>query len=525
MGLLAVTASSLTLMSGCGNGQAPKWKNCVFYEILVRSFYDSDGDGIGDLKGITEKLDYLKAADPDRKDSLGIDGIWLMPIYASPTYHGYDVTDYYAVNPDYGTLDDFRELTEEAHKRGIKVILDLPINNTSDKHPWFLESASSPDSPKRDWFIWAEDQGLSMKRAGVFGSKSWHESGGTHYMGIYHDSMPDLNYDSPEVREEMVRVGRFWLEQGADGFRLDSAKHLYWKYADSGKDPATSRNNVAWWQEFRRGLNGVNPDAYLVGEIWDTNSVIAPFLNRALDSGFNFELGAKLVEMARSEKAEDIGFRLNRVHEMYERSSGGAYADAPFLTNHDQDRVMSQLEGNLHHAKTAAALLLTLPGNPFLYYGEELGMMGVKPDERIREPMVWSGGGKKEPGQTVWEPYAGEVPLPPVEQAGQGDSLFSRYRTLIGWRHEETALREGKIDSYGVEHDHVAVYIRYTDKERLLVAHNLSGRPQELQLKPGSPDAPAFTEVARATESGWSLNDGLLSLPPYGSVILKSRSK
>lgn len=516
-------AASAALLYGCKAGDGrPEWKHGVVYEIFVRSFYDSNGDGIGDLRGIIEKLDYLNDGDPDSGDDLGVDGIWLMPIYPSPTYHGYDVTDYYAVNPDYGTLDDFRELAAKAHARGIKVFLDLPINNTSSQHPWFTEAASNPDSPYRDWFIWAEDRGLSVNTVGAFGTNPWHAANGSHYLGIYHDSMPDLNYDQPAVREEMIRIGKFWLEQGADGFRLDSAKHIYWKFANSGADPETSRNNVKWWRQFREGLREVHPDVYLVGEVWDTNSVIAPFLDGALDSGFNFDLAAKLVELVRSGKAQDLGFWLKRVHDLYDRISGGAFVDAPFLTNHDQNRVMSQLGGDVNRAKAAAALLLTLPGNPFIYYGEEIGMAGEKPDEQIREPMVWEHPTGADAGQTRWRRHV-HVPPPSVaEQSEREDSLLARYKMLIRWRGQKEALRSGRIDDFDSgEHPHIVAFVRYTEQERLLVAHNLSNSAQTIDLVKDRKDRPSYSEVILFTEDGWELSGGALTLPPYGSAVLK----
>jgi len=529
-----IIAASTLLFAGCSNAGGGKtdtsWKNGVYYEIFVRSFYDGNGDGIGDLRGITEKLDYLNDGNPKSDADLGVDAIWLMPIYASPSYHGYDVTDYYNVNPQYGTLDDFRELTKEAHKRGMKVILDLPINNTSNHHPWFTEASTGQDSKYRDWFIWAEDQGLSTSTVGAFGTKPWHESEGSHYMGIYHDSMPDLNYDSAEVRAEMIRIGKFWLEQGADGFRLDSAKHLYWKYSNSGKDPETSRKNVAWWQEFRKGLLETKADVYLVGEIWDTNAVIAPFLDHALDSGFNFDYAEKLVKMAKTETAEDLGYWLKRIHDLYDKASEGQFIEAMFLTNHDQNRVMSQLKGNIDQAKMAAALLLTMPGNTFIYYGEEIGMTGEKPDEYIREPMIWQDNPADDPGQTSWlkkTPVNKQRPASVTEQLKQDDSLLARYKTLTRWKRQEDTLRNGKIGAYSTDNERVAGFIRYTDKETALVVHNLSGQPQTIELTAAEvqqeTDAKqiTFTKIARATEEGTTLNGQTLSLPAYGSAVLK----
>nr|WP_268794539.1 alpha-amylase family glycosyl hydrolase [Paenibacillus sp. DMB20] len=214
----------------------------VYYEIFVRSFYDSDGDGIGDLKGVIEKLDYLNDGNSETEDDLGVTGIWLMPVNPSPSYHGYDVTDYRSIHPDYGTIEDFRTLTAEAHKRGIKVIMDLVVNHTSSEHPWFKEAADDKNSEKRDWYVWAEDQGKEAAGSSAAGSGNpWHEMNGTHYMGTFWSGMPDLNFDNPKVREEMKDTGKFWLEQGADGFRLDAAKHIYEDLATDKSEATTAK--------------------------------------------------------------------------------------------------------------------------------------------------------------------------------------------------------------------------------------------------------------------------------------------
>ncbi|MCB1058058.1 MAG: alpha-amylase, partial [Acidobacteria bacterium] len=192
----------------------------VFYEIFVRSFADSDGDGIGDFKGLTAKLDYLNDGDPATTGDLGIEGIWLMPVFASPSYHGYDTTDYDAVNPEYGTLEDFETFLAEAHRRGIRVIVDLVLNHTSAQHPWFVASASSPDSPKRDWYEWSDTDPGWTRPWGEPGAPTWHEKNGAYYYGIFWSGMPDLNFRNPEVREEAKRLARQWLDRGVDGFRL-----------------------------------------------------------------------------------------------------------------------------------------------------------------------------------------------------------------------------------------------------------------------------------------------------------------
>nr|WP_240927637.1 alpha-amylase family glycosyl hydrolase [Paenibacillus thiaminolyticus] len=483
----------------------------VYYEIFVRSFHDSDGDGIGDLRGVIERLDYLQ--------DLGIKGIWLMPIHPSPSYHGYDVTDYYEVNPEYGTLDDFRALTEAAHERGIEVIIDLVVNHSSSEHPWFKSAFGDKNSPYREWYTFADGTRPEESQLGAWGQQAWHGTGANQYVGIFWEGMPDLNLDHPAVRAEMIKIGQFWLKQGADGFRLDAAKHIYEDFQSSVNNPDVVKKNQAWWQEFRRGLNEVNPDAYLIGEIWDSASVVGPYLNHALDSGFNFDLAKMLVNAAKLERASTIPSVLSKTYSFFSKQSDGAFVDAPFLTNHDQNRVMSELDGHGERAKMAASLLLTMPGTPYIYYGEEIGMRGVKPDEQIREPMLWSSDSKAA-GQTRWQPPKHADGVVPVEvQLKDPSSLLRHYQTMIAWRNEEPLLADGAILPYAGVPNEVLAFIRLNENDQVLVLHNLSAREQTVDLG-ARPDLP-FGEMVRSTKEEAALRDGVVTLPPYSSVLLK----
>ncbi|WP_424767049.1 alpha-amylase family glycosyl hydrolase [Paenibacillus sp. sgz302251] len=487
----------------------------VYYEIFVRSFYDTDGDGIGDLNGVTAKLDYLQ--------QLGIGGIWLMPINASPSYHGYDTTDYYSINPEYGTMDDLKRLLEEAHKRDIKIIMDLVVNHSSSEHPWFKEALADPNSPYRSWYSFAAAD-EKVPADGAVDGNPWHVKGSDKYLGIFWGGMPDLNFDEPKVREEMIKIGQFWLEQGLDGFRLDAAKHIYGDFKSTVNTPEIQAANKKWWQEFRAGMNEVNPDAYLIGEVWDSLTVIAPYFDQALNSAFHFDLADRLLSAASGEQDPDLAFSLGRAHGVYEQSSGGTFVDAPFLSNHDQDRVMSVLNGNVDHAKMAAALLLTLPGTPYLYYGEEIGMKGTKPDEYIREPMLWYSDPSGGEGQTTWERSRHNVEAGPVSVEAQLEedlSLLSHYRELITWRNEEAALRDGAIAEFKLEpsNSKLSIFVRVTEKERVLVVHNLSGELQTAELQPSKAFG-AFKEIARSNGEA-KLDGSTLTVPAYSTVILK----
>ena len=422
-----------------GSSEAPWWNDRVLYEVFVRSFNDSNGDGIGDLNGLIEKLDYLNDGDPATTDDLGITGIWLMPVMQSPSYHGYDVTDYYSVNSDYGSNEDFKRLVEEAHRRGIEVIVDLPFNHTSNEHPWFVESASNPSSPKRDWYRWsATDDGSRPLWPG--GGPVWHKLGDAYYFGLFWEGMPDLNYANPEVTEEMEKVTRFWLEEmGADGFRLDAIRHLIEEGATYSNTPATH----AWWQSFDDFVDSIDPEALTVGEVWDASTAVAPYVqNDEVDLAFEFELAEEILTSIQRREPQATSQEVAR---MLAAFPPGQFAT--FLTNHDQNRVATQLFKDPEGNHLAATLLMTLPGVPFIYYGEEIGMTGGKPDERIRTPMQWTGeatGGFTT--GTPWQPLNADTKKVNVaSQEEDPDSLLNHYRRLVHLRNDHPALRNGEF--------------------------------------------------------------------------------
>ncbi len=479
----------------------------VWYEIFVRSWYDTNGDGIGDLNGVTAKLDYLQ--------SLGVSGIWLMPINPSPTYHGYDITDYYAINPQYGSMADFERLLREAHKRDIKVIIDLVINHTSDQHPWFV-AARDPTDPHHDWYSWAGPH-TDLHAEDAAGAQAWHALGKAYYLGDFSREMPDLDYDTPAVRQEMVKLGQYWLKKGVDGFRLDAAQHIYYDFKADLHNPLTLQKNLAWWSEFRQGLDVVNPGAYVVGEVTrDSADELAPYF-KPLDAVFDFPLAVQLIDSARSERAGDLGALLAHADAAYRKVTGKSGVDAPFLSNHDQERVMSQLGDNPQHMRMAAAMLLTLPGQPFVYYGEELGMRGRKPDPDLREPMRWNRV-PDAPGETTWKTFTThDGPAVSVEaQQADADSLLHYYTTLIHWRSELPVLRDGALQPWNTGNPHVAAWRLDDAHGRALVVHNLSGQAQSLAL-----DGQPFRSVRLRSAPGTSLQHERLELPAYTTAILQ----
>jgi glycosidase len=497
--LLAAPAGAATLTRDAVSG--------VYYEIFVRSFADSNGDGVGDLNGITARLDYLRW--------LGISGIWLTPIYPSASYHGYDITNYFAVNPQVGTMADFRRLLREAHARGIKVLLDMVLNHTSDRNPWF-EQALDPKSPYHDWYTWA-GKAADLSAQSSVGEPAWHQRDGQYYLGDFSDSMPDLNYDDPAVRREMIKVARFWLALGVDGFRLDATTQIYVDLESDIGSPRAIHQNIAWWRQYHDALRATDPRVFLLGEVpADTEAQAAPYYG-GLNSVFDFPLAKVLVAAAAGETSPDLGSYVTTAWRIFRRNARGPIVDSPFIGNHDRDRVLDQLRGNMSHMSMAAAMLLTLPGDPFVYYGEEIGMHGVKPDERIREPMRWD---RKthQPGETWWEPAPDNASpdLSVVAERADRRSLLNFYRRLMHWRIELPALRDGVIASYPVDGGAISAYIRADDAQRLLVIHNLSSAARSVSL----PDT-TFRAVIRGTRAGIRLRGRDLTMPAYCTAILQ----
>lgn len=453
------------------------WDNAVCYEVFVRSFYDSNGDGIGDINGLISKLDYINDGDPQQQNDLGVTCIWLMPIMESPAYHGYHVADFYTVDRDYGANEDFKRLVAEAHKRGIKVMLDLVLNHTSSENPWFQSALNDPNSPYRDWYIWsATDPGYK----GPWGEQVWHKSPvrDEYYYGVFNDQLPDLNYRNPAVTAEAQKITRFWLtEMGVDGFRLDAIKHLI----ENGSVQENTPETHAWLRQYRNFVQQTQPQALTVGEIFDAGPVtLAPYYPDQLDSYFTFDVGKTLLTAAATGQARQFmgAARVANNNLPFQRF-------APFLTNHDQDRAMSVLGDDVGKAKIAATALLTMPGLPFVYYGEEIGMLGVRgpegplADAPRRAPLQWS----SEPqagftGGTPWEPLqANWNTVNIAAQTGDPQSLLNLYRRLIHLHTSHPALATGDFTPLKTSDNSVAAFIRQSADEAILVLLNFDRAP------------------------------------------------
>lgn len=467
--VLVISAGSAGAQRITSQG-SPSWtRGATCYEVFVRSFSDSNGDGIGDLPGLTAKLDYINDGDPRTRRDLGARCIWLMPIAESPSYHGYDVTDYYRVEPDYGTNDDFKRLVAEAHNRGIRIVIDMVLNHASSEHPFFQAALRDSASSYREWFLWAPQPGPKNR----WGNNQWHRSPvrDEYFYGFFWHGMPDLNYHNRAVLEEMKKVATFWLrEMGADGFRLDAIRHLIEDGAISENVPATH----AVLREYAAHVRRVAPEAFTIGEVWDSTGAMLQYYPDQLDAHFAFEVADSIVSAVRSGSAKGL---LPPVLRLQNELPSTRWS--PFLRNHDQPRTRTELGGSVAKARIASFLLLTLPGIPFVYYGEEIGMTGSKPDERLRTPMPWT----RAPGAgftrgTPWQRLQDDSLTITVEsQENDPGSLLNLHRQLIHLRSANPALGAGSLVPLTASSDAVAAYVRRDGDRMVLVLANLGATP------------------------------------------------
>ncbi len=444
-----------------GTDGLPWWNDRTFYEVFVRSFQDSSGDGIGDLQGLIGKLDYLNDGDPNTNSDLGVTGIWLMPIMESPSYHGYDVTDYMKVEPDYGTNDDFKQLITEAHKRGIAVIIDMDINHTSSEHPWFKDS-QKVGSEHDQWYRWSDTKPAQL---GPWNQQVWYPAGGRFYYAVFWQGMPDLNVSNPIVTDATHDIAKYWLDDmGVDGFRMDGARY----YVEDDTKLMDSDGNLAWLKDWKGYVDSFSPNALIVGEVWTTSFVVAKYVPTSLDMAFEFDLATSMLNSAKSGTNGGVMPIETRSQKLY---PPGQYAR--FLTNHDQNRTMFELTGDVNKAKIAASMLLTGAGVPFIYYGEEIGMMGAKPDECLRTPMQWDATARTESFMAGKGCKTNEATFNVVAEDGDPISLLSHYRNLIHLRNGHSALRVGSFTPLKSSDNKVYSFIRQSSDETVLVVINL----------------------------------------------------
>lgn len=444
---------------------SPEWATRgVMYEIFVRSFYDSDGDGIGDLRGITEKLDYLNDGDPATTSDLGIRLIWLMPVLQSPSYHGYDVTNYYRINPDYGTNEDFQELLREAHRRGIRIISDLVLNHCSAQHPFFLDAYGNPDSPYDQWFFFTN---TSNTRA-----HNWQFRHREKDRAMLEPYMPAWNVNNPEVQKYLFDMAGYWLDpdgdgdfsDGIDGFRCDYVK---------GPPPE-------FWMNFRQAMKELNPDILLLAENWDGLVSIAASFNDQFDMAFDFPFQGSLIASLTSGSASDLK---NLMLEQQRILPENAIMNR-FFNNHDMNRIFTTLDEA--RAKLGFTILLTMPDMPMLYYGDEIGMKGAKDpyDEGIRRPMEWCADNQC-PGMATWYPVWNDLAdgISVEEQTNDPGSILSYIRDLIAVREANSVLETGDLTFLPVhlaqaeqedpEYRRAITYLVSSQEEKIIVFVNL----------------------------------------------------
>jgi alpha-glucosidase len=535
----------------------PWWTEGIVYQIYPRSFADENGDGIGDLRGIISRLDYLNDG---TDDSLGVDAIWVSPIYPSPMRDaGYDVSDYCAISPEFGTMDDFRELLAEAHRRGIRVILDLVMNHCSDEHPWFIEARSSRDNPKRGWFVWTDGKrGPAPPNhwLAMFGGRAWQWEPETKqfYLHSFLKEQPDFNWRNPDLKQAMWGVMRFWLDLGVDGFRLDVI-NWFMKDADLRENPRKwgglrpydrqvhlyDRNRPETIELTReiRGVVDAYADRMTVGEVY-----VEPPGDPALPA--RYYAGGRGLHMAFNFAFLHCGWgagHFARAVDRWEELLGPELWPNYTLSNHDQPRAFTRYatrdrgESNAR-ARVAGAMLLTLRGTPFLYYGEEIGMscrriprarlqdpLGkrywpVHPGRDIsRTPMQWSSA--PQAGFTVrddsWLPVSGDYADINVDaQQRDPSSLLSWYRRIIRVRRREVALRRGTYRRLDQPSPDVFGFVREGGGQQIAVLLNFARRARAAVLPDGGPWELLVTASTHAVPAGRTIE-----LEGYDVVIAK----
>ena len=483
------------------------------YEIFVYSFCDSDGDGIGDLNGVRSKLDYIS--------DMGFDQIWLTPVQPSSTYHKYDVDDYRAIDPAFGTMEDYEALLQECHERGIRVLMDLVLNHTSDTHAWFQAASDYLHELPPDW----EPSEEYCPYFGYYNFSRTQQDGyaplegaNWYYEARFWSEMPDLNLSNEAVREEIRDIMRFWLDKGVDGFRLDAVTSYV-----TGNEEA----NVEFLRFLTETGRGIDPDCYLVGEAWTDRPSIAALYASGIDSLFDFPFadseGIIRSVMVDSYKATDYVKAMTLAEEAY----GGAnpdYVDAPFYTNHDMGRSAGYYaldDGPV--TKMAYALSLFMPGNSFVYYGEEIGMKGSGKDENKRAPMYWSADASAE-GMCAGPPDMDDVQMkyPPLDEQMTDDlSLWRWFTEVIRVRRAFPAIARGTTEAVdAVSDDAVAAFIRRCEgEEDVLVVMNLRDQTATKDLSAVDGNL-RLAAVLGTNEESITFEDGSLSLPAYSIAVL-----
>jgi alpha-glucosidase len=534
------------------------WKRAVIYEVYPRSFQDSNGDGIGDLNGITERLDYLQA--------LGIDAIWLSPVYPSPQIDfGYDISDYEAIDPQYGTLADFDKLVAEAKKRNIRIIMDMVLNHTSDKHPWFEESKSSKTNGKRDWYVWRDGKGQGVPPnnwESVFGHSAWQFDVLTNqwYYHKFYIHQPDLNWRNPAVENAMFASMRFWLDRGVAGFRLDAIPTLFEDpqlrdakvlpgtnaFGDPNVDDVYTDNlpEVHGVMKRMRAMVSKYPgDRVLIGETYLPN---VEELDKWYGGTKRDELNLPMDMQMGFTNQLNVGLLRSRIEDAESKIHG----NQPLFVfdNHDNPRSWERYGDGLHNdsiARLIATILFTTRATSMMYYGQELGMMTSVPKQKSdvkdpvgvtgwpkdkgrdgeRTPMQWTG--EKNAGfstaASTWLPVAADYKTVNVEaEKADPNSLLNWYMKLIEMRRKEPAIRDGSIVMLDTKNTSVLSYIRYgaAGKPSIVVALNFTGQSQTISLEPKNAGGGKTVHTILTNDPALSSTDSLsFSLAPFATWV------
>ena len=488
----------------------------VFYEIFVGSFSDSDGDGTGDLKGIINRLDYLNDGDPKSGLSLGVEGLWLTPIFRSPSYHKYDVTDFYTVDPAFGTAEDLAELIRLCHERNVKVILDLPINHTGTDNRWYKNFTNAhlmrnPGNAYYNFYVW-QPAGDPVPT-------------GRHFMRVngldimveanFSDSMPELNFDEPAVRRAVLDVALHYLDMGVDGFRFDAAKYIYFN---------ENQRSVDFWNWYIGELRKVKSDIYTVSEVWDGEGITNQYF--AAGDCFNFTLSQVNGLIAETAKAGDV----NRFTAYIDRYIDTIREERPdarsvlFISNHDMDRCAGYLTVASGQMKTAANLYILSPGSPFIYYGEEIGLRGSRgganTDANRRLAMLWGDGDTvKDPAGTTYD-SSSQTPYSVADLKAPAESLYNYYKRLIMIRAANPEIAGGEYTALNVPDSKMGGFIASLDGSDVLVMHNTTQRKISVDLSTVT-DIP-FTLLAACIGAGEARLDGtVLTFEGQTSAVLR----
>lgn len=488
--------------------------NRTYYEVFVYSYYDSDGDGTGDINGVTQKLDYIQ--------DLGFNGIWLMPIMPSPTYHKYDTTDYCNIDSEYGTMEDFKNFLEECHKRDIHVIIDFMMNHTSAKHKWFQEACSyleglgkgkvsAKDCPYVEYYHFVKEEDAENNYYQV-GDSDWY------YEGSFWDQMPDLDLYAKPVRKELEDAAKFWMDLGVDGFRIDGVK-----YFDTSDD-----NNIEILKWFNDYVKSVKKDAYIVSEVWSDYSIASEYLKSGVDSTFDFSMGQSTGTIVSSVFQSDeskVGKRLAEAMVETQKITKDANADstvAEFLTNHDTGRTANFLI-KPEKMKMAYALEILMTGNVFVYYGEEIGLSGSGKDENLRAPMYWSNtdntGMTNGPADMEKEEYK----FPSfAEQENDAASIYNFIKRCIRIRNENPEIARGEVAVIPeVEDESICALTKTYEDSKLVLLYNVSTESKTVTV---SKDAYGYEKIRGYLSTDGTevtLDGDTVTLPPYSVVVLK----